>query len=49
MFAEVKQNLRADIPFIELDNNINDTTFAEKAVDMMLELISRKGAKTQSS
>lgn len=42
MFTTLKQNLRADIPYVELDNNINDEAFAKKAVDMMLSLIKSK-------
>lgn len=42
MFAALKQNLHPDIPYIELDNNINDEAFAQKAVDMMLLLIKSK-------
>lgn len=39
MFTALKQNLKSDIPYIELNNNINDEAFSKKAVDMMLELI----------
>jgi uncharacterized protein (UPF0261 family) len=42
MFDALKQNLRSDISVIELDNNINDHPFADKAVEMMLELIGTK-------
>jgi uncharacterized protein (UPF0261 family) len=42
MFAELRSNLRSDIPFVEIDANINDSIFAEKAVEMMLELIQIK-------
>ncbi len=38
----LKANLRSDIPVVELDANINDAAFAEKAVQMMLNLIARK-------
>ncbi len=41
MFEAIKANLRKDIPVVELDNNINDPEFADKAVEMMLELISQ--------
>jgi uncharacterized protein (UPF0261 family) len=40
LFDTLKQNLRPDIQVVELDNNINDPAFAEKAVEMMLALIS---------
>lgn len=39
MFDELKKHLRPDIPLVEMDANINDAAFAEKAVAMMLELI----------
>ena len=42
MFDAIRENLRNDIPFIELDANINDAAFANKAVEMMLELIHKK-------
>ena len=42
MFAALRSNLRADIPYVELDCNINDPQFSAKAVEMMLELIARK-------
>ncbi len=40
MFEAIKAKVRADIPVVEMENNINDAEFAEKAVEMMLELIS---------
>jgi uncharacterized protein (UPF0261 family) len=45
MFTTLKQNLRPDIPIVEVDNNINDRAFADKAVEMMLELIERSVEK----
>lgn len=42
MFDAIRENLRADILVEEIDCNINDAAFAEKAVAMMLELIGRK-------
>lgn len=39
MFDAIKANIRKDIPFVEMDKNINDPEFAAKAVEMMLELI----------
>jgi uncharacterized protein (UPF0261 family) len=41
MFDAIKADLRADIPVVELDHNINDPEFAAKAVAMMLDLISQ--------
>jgi len=38
-FIAIKENLRPDIPFIEMDNNINDPAFAEKAVALILAML----------
>jgi len=38
-FTAIKEHLNPDIPFIEMDNNINDPEFAEKAVDLLLEML----------
>ena len=35
----IKENLRLGIPCIEMDNNLNDPAFAEKAVELLLEMI----------
>lgn len=42
MFDAIKANLRAGIPVVEVDCNINDPAFAAKAVEMMLGLIGQK-------
>jgi uncharacterized protein (UPF0261 family) len=42
MFAALKANRRPEIPFVEIDANINDTIFAAKAVEMMLDLAKQK-------
>jgi uncharacterized protein (UPF0261 family) len=47
MFDALKRSLRPDVPYEEVDANINDTAFSERAVEMMLALISKK--KEQSS
>jgi len=39
MFDAIKANVRAGIPVIEMDNNINDPEFSAKAVEMILYLI----------
>ncbi|MAE66963.1 MAG: hypothetical protein CMJ18_22110 [Phycisphaeraceae bacterium] len=41
MFDAIRSNLRDGIPVEELDANINDATFSDKAVAMMLELMTR--------
>lgn len=38
-FKAIKENLKFGIPFIEMDNNINDPEFSEKAVDLLLEML----------
>jgi len=42
MFGAIEAGLRGDIPYVELDCNINDPEFSAKAVEMMLELIAQK-------
>jgi uncharacterized protein (UPF0261 family) len=42
LFEVLRENLRSDIPYVELDANINDEAFSSRAVEMMLELIARK-------
>jgi uncharacterized protein (UPF0261 family) len=44
MFDTLKANLKAGIPVVELDHNINDPEFSARAVEMMLELIGQKGS-----
>lgn len=39
MFTSLREHLRKDIPITEIDANINDPAFAQKAVELMLELI----------
>jgi uncharacterized protein (UPF0261 family) len=43
-FAAIRANLRPDIPLIELDANINDGVFAERAARLLLDLLARKSA-----
>ena len=38
-FKAIKENLKPGIPYIEMDNNINDPEFAEKAVDLLLAML----------
>jgi uncharacterized protein (UPF0261 family) len=45
MFDAIKANVRAGIPVIEMDNNINDPEFSAKAVEMMLDLIKQASNK----
>jgi uncharacterized protein (UPF0261 family) len=35
-YDAIKNNLKEGIPYIEMDHNINDPQFAEKAVDLLL-------------
>jgi uncharacterized protein (UPF0261 family) len=39
LFNSLKEHLRTDIPVIELENNINDATFAQRAAQELLELL----------
>jgi uncharacterized protein (UPF0261 family) len=39
MFDALKENLRPGIQVVDIDANINDTAFADKAVEIMLALI----------
>ena len=38
-FIAIKENLKPGIPFIEMDININDPAFAEKAVELLLGML----------
>jgi uncharacterized protein (UPF0261 family) len=38
-FAAIRENLRPGIPVEELDLNINDPAFADRAVDLLIKLI----------
>jgi len=43
LFSALKENLRTDIPLVEMDANINDPAFARRCAEMLLELLgSRK-------
>jgi uncharacterized protein (UPF0261 family) len=44
MFDAIKENVRPEIPFVEVDQNINDPEFAAKAVEWILQLVQQ--AKT---
>jgi uncharacterized protein (UPF0261 family) len=44
MFDAIKENVRPEITFVEVDQNINDPEFAAKAVDWIIQLIQQ--AKT---
>jgi uncharacterized protein (UPF0261 family) len=39
-FATIKKNLRGEISFVEMETNINDPAFAEKAVTLLLDMLS---------
>lgn len=44
MFTTLRERLRPEISFVEINANINDAIFAKQAVDMMLQLIAAKDA-----
>ncbi|MGH2457897.1 MAG: Tm-1-like ATP-binding domain-containing protein [Chloroflexota bacterium] len=39
LFEAIRENLRPDIPRIELDCNVNDPEFADRATDVLLEML----------
>jgi hypothetical protein len=41
----LKQNLRSDIPLIEMDAEINDPAFAERCARTLIELVRSAGGK----
>lgn len=41
MFATIKEHVSADIEVVEMDANINDPDFAEKAVEMLLKMMDK--------
>lgn len=43
LFAAIKRYLRPGIPVIELDCNINDPAFADRATDLLLHMIKQDG------
>lgn len=43
-FDAVKADVRANVPVVEVDANINDPEFSAKAVELMLELIRQKAS-----
>ena len=42
LFDAIRQNAKPEISIEEIDANINDSAFSDRAVEMMLELISQK-------
>jgi uncharacterized protein (UPF0261 family) len=38
-FEAIKRNLRGDIPYVEVDANINDPQFADRATELLLRMI----------
>ena len=42
LFAAIRANLRPDVKLIEMGTHINDPRFAEKAAQMMLNLMGQK-------
>ena len=49
LFDAIRKNLRADIPLIELDANINDPVFAARAALELLSTIKTKTAERATS
>ena len=42
MFDAIKKNIKPGIKVVELDCNINDEAFSQKAVEMLMELMVQK-------
>lgn len=42
LFGAIKEHIRADIPVIELDLNINDPAFADHAANLLLEFVAER-------
>jgi len=47
LFDALKKNLRPGIEVVELDGNINDAAFADRAVEMFIRLIGQQGPMRQ--
>lgn len=47
MFTALRGRLAPEIPFVELDANINDTIFSQRAVDVLLELVKTQRANNR--
>jgi uncharacterized protein (UPF0261 family) len=41
-FEAIKENLNPGIPYIEMDRNINDAAFSEKAVELLIDLMKKE-------
>jgi uncharacterized protein (UPF0261 family) len=41
-YDAIKQNLKPDIPVVEMDNNINDPEFADKCANLLLEMLNER-------
>jgi uncharacterized protein (UPF0261 family) len=39
MFEALRAQLRPDVPYVQVDANINDPSFSARAIEMMLQLI----------
>ncbi len=45
LFDAIRQNLREDISWVEVDANINDAAFSRKAAELMLDLIKENASR----
>lgn len=43
LYRALKENLRPDIPVVELENNINDPEFADRATSILLAMLEARG------
>jgi hypothetical protein len=46
LFASIREDLRADIPVIDVAVNINDQAFTDRAAETLLDLIHARASMT---
>lgn len=47
LFDAIRQNLRDDIPLVELDANINDPSFADRAAQTLLDMMRARAVQSE--
>jgi uncharacterized protein (UPF0261 family) len=48
-FDAIRSQLKRGVPVIEIDGNINDPVFADRATEVFLELSGRSGVRTSGA
>jgi uncharacterized protein (UPF0261 family) len=46
LFAAIRDNLRPEVRLVELDANVNDPVFADRAASLLLEMLGQRAART---